>query len=1255
MKKILALILALILIAIPSYALAEGNSYIENSDFSTWINGSPEGWTFYSPTGILSQDEHGRPVISLENNDFGLLFQQITLKPETCYLITCDVLAENVSESVIGANINFSYQGAYSDLIDDELVLCVRTNTSEVQDYVLNIGIGSENNPASGKLTLGALTIKELSEIPEDMPVYSLIGEIGIDGYGTGDDSSTSSEDNSETVQEYPSYNAIGPALCCVFLIAALYLLITGRNGKKLGDFMATRYTMYFVFAFAFLLRLYIAINTTGHSTDLNCFTAWSNMTHEYGLSGFYESGLFADYPPGYMYVLWIIGAIANLLGISQTSQAMILFVKLPSIICDLAIAYLAYRFAKNKLGKGSGALMSLLVMLSPMLIIVSCAWAQIDSVFTLAILVVCILLYQNKTTISLCVWMLALMIKPQALLIAPLIAIILITDLIKKDTRKNTLKEIFIALPAMFAIYAVISLPMKGGQGFFYVFERMLGTVGQYDYGSVNAANLFALAGGNFVESSKPFLFGTYKTLGWLFIGLITAITAILYYRKKQRKYVFLLGGLYLSSIFMLSHSMHERYLFPAVILLLFAAIIHNSRRLLSCYSALTAAAFLNIYLVLVFDQASCNIPYIALAICSILSIAAFVWLIVCTVYHYKGKADKPLKQNFCEFAPFAERSMNAARQRLSFSPDKSRRLNKKDYILMLAITVVYAAVAFINLGSTNIPEPAAVLDHEGDSIVIELSEESFIETMWHYAGYCEGYIEVSVSSDGEHYTLASESSEHEYADMFRWQPTIIASDAKYVKITLNSGYMEFREIGFTDSNRSFLHNSSAKYIYADGSSSDASAVIDEYDELPHDGTSYMQDMYFDEVYHARTAYEYIHGIYPYEITHPPLGKAFIALGCMIFGFNPFGWRFMGTLAGVLMLPVLYIFAKRLFKNTKWAAYATALFSVEFMHYVQTRIATIDSYSVLFIMLMYLCMYEYSQHNFLKEKLSKTLLPLGLCGLFFALGAATKWICLYAGPGLCILFFYTVYQRTKEYKYAKNAGLEDIVRRYKKNLTLTISFCVGVFIALPICVYILSYYPYYNACNGNYGLKEVWENQVYMFTYHENLSGDPHPFQSSVYTWPFIIRPVYFFMGENMADNMRAVIWCMGNPLIFIGGLACVIGLIGVRSEPKTKLTGIPFISIAALCQILPWILITREVFIYHYFSTIPFLILAITYFMRYICEKHGKKGKYFAIAFLAVSALLFILFYPPITGTPMNVWYARLIRWSPLWPISL
>ncbi len=34
------------------------------------------------------------------------------------------------------------------------------------------------------------------------------------------------------------------------------------------------------------------------------------------------------------------------------------------------------------------------------------------------------------------------------------------------------------------------------------------------------------------------------------------------------------------------------------------------------------------------------------------------------------------------------------------------------------------------------------------------------------------------------------------------------------------------------------------------------------------------MNSSYFDEIYHARTALEHIENVYPYEITHPPLGK---------------------------------------------------------------------------------------------------------------------------------------------------------------------------------------------------------------------------------------------------------------------------------------------------------------------------------------------------------------------------------------------
>lgn len=71
------------------------------------------------------------------------------------------------------------------------------------------------------------------------------------------------------------------------------------------------------------------------------------------------------------------------------------------------------------------------------------------------------------------------------------------------------------------------------------------------------------------------------------------------------------------------------------------------------------------------------------------------------------------------------------------------------------------------------------------------------------------------------------------------------------------------------------------------------------------------MNSTYFDEIYHARTAWEHLNGVYPYEITHPPLGKIIISIGIALFGMTPFGWRFSGTLFGVLMLPVIYIFAK--------------------------------------------------------------------------------------------------------------------------------------------------------------------------------------------------------------------------------------------------------------------------------------------------------------------------------------------------------
>ena len=567
-----------------------------------------------------------------------------------------------------------------------------------------------------------------------------------------------------------------------------------------------------------------------------------------------------------------------------------------------------------------------------------------------------------------------------------------------------------------------------------------------------------------------------------------------------------------------------------------------------------------------------------------------------------------------------------------------------KKDYLIMTIISVVYAVFAFTNLGSTVIPERNEPVEQTGSQIVFELEELSQVEKFKYYAGYCEGKFELLYSEDGIHYEKLDlnqdeagvNSLEHEYSDMFKWHFYNVGQNARYLKIVLDDGYMEFREVAFTGVDDTVLPIRSAQ-LTIDGETTDASYMIDEQDQVPQ-STSYMTDMYFDEVYHARTAYEYMEGIYPYEITHPPLGKSLITLGIQLFGFTPFGWRFMGALFGVLILPVLYIFAKRLFKKTKWAAVATILFAADFMHFSLTRIATIDSYSLFFILLMYLCMYEYTQHNFNKEKLSRTLLPLGLCGLAFGLGAATKWICLYAGVGLFVMFFYTVYRRAQEYRVAKAEGMEEIAGAFRRKLILTLLFCVGVFIVIPIIIYYLSYIPYFNA-KEDFGLAGIWGNQQYMLNYHGNLKTDsPHPYQSSCYTWPFDLRPVFFFRGYYLPENMVSVIWCMASPLLAWGGLAAVLYLLGLRGKGKKfDAQGIPFIVVGALAQYLPWMIISREVFIYHYFATLPFVVFAIIYVLRYWEEnyKWGKKATWIVVG---VAILLFLAFYPALTGVPMS-----------------
>ena len=111
-------------------------------------------------------------------------------------------------------------------------------------------------------------------------------------------------------------------------------------------------------------------------------------------------------------------------------------------------------------------------------------------------------------------------------------------------------------------------------------------------------------------------------------------------------------------------------------------------------------------------------------------------------------------------------------------------------------------------------------------------------------------------------------------------------------------------------------------------------------------------------------------------------------------------------------MLPVMYAIGKILFKNHYFAMLGATLLAFECMHFVQTRLGTVDSYLVLFIMLTFYFMASYLDMDLRKTSYIKTLVPLFFSGVFFGCAISVKWIGFYAGAVIALLFFIKIFMR---------------------------------------------------------------------------------------------------------------------------------------------------------------------------------------------------------------------------------------------------
>lgn len=408
-------------------------------------------------------------------------------------------------------------------------------------------------------------------------------------------------------------------------------------------------------------LRIFIAaayLPLSGLANDIGAFAAWGQRMASIGPGGFYEPGYFADYPPGYLYVLWVLGIVGGALTPFVGQDATAGLVKIPGVLADIGVAWLLFVMARrwgaelidrarfSITPEQLGLAAATVYLFNPGVIIGSAVWGQIDSVGTLLLLATIYALGRGWTEAAALGAVVAMLVKFQ---FAFLIPVVLIVGLKRhlfgrsadpRHTRRadwvRVLTSLAVGVVSVTLIILpfgmVIYLPLAGGdpRGLFGILPeadpmslvgKLVEAANTYTGLSINAFNLWrnpwsglgdTLHWGD--DTTLALTFGgmslTWQHIGTLAFALV-AITALVAVARRDDMHGILLASLVLAiAFFALPTRVHERYLFPA--LALAAPLLFSGRAWPWIYGALSLSFFANIYWVYTEDWSFAYPPVI-------------------------------------------------------------------------------------------------------------------------------------------------------------------------------------------------------------------------------------------------------------------------------------------------------------------------------------------------------------------------------------------------------------------------------------------------------------------------------------------------------------------------------------------------------------------------------------------------------------------------------------------------------------------
>ncbi len=423
------------------------------------------------------------------------------------------------------------------------------------------------------------------------------------------------------------------------------------------------------------LIIAYVLFPGSGFKTDISSFTSWSLTLAHYGPPGFYANAGFADYTPGYLYILWLVGlagqAIATLLG-SDPAVVVGQLIKLPAILFDVAVAYVLYRIvlawngsldepadaaewsgagsstaagatggagsitaagAAGAAGRGGRTprvrLLALgvaaLYLFNPVPWYDSALWGQMDSLGALLVLGAILTLVDGWSEAAAALAVLAALVKPQfGLVLSPIVGVVLLRRhlfvpgsgpvprlrsgrlaswFVDEQGPWRIISSIAAGLFVLFVTIVPFRLDVVG------LVRLVLSTAAEYHYLTVNAYNGWALVadpGGVSLASAGTWSNDLVPLLGplsgfvigaaLLFAGIILGVLQVAW--RDSRRSILLAMAFLSLAFFVLPTRVHERYLFPIFVILPLLAM--TSRRWLVATVVLATASFMNLHAIL-------------------------------------------------------------------------------------------------------------------------------------------------------------------------------------------------------------------------------------------------------------------------------------------------------------------------------------------------------------------------------------------------------------------------------------------------------------------------------------------------------------------------------------------------------------------------------------------------------------------------------------------------------------------------------